>query len=209
MNALTKSPQIGLVRHGATAWTSEGRYQGRADLPLSGQGFTELDRLVEIVRSRGVTKVVASPLLRARQSAAYLSQQAGLPAPRIDQNLIEIDYGNWEGLTQPEVKAKWPALLRQWKQAPQTVCFPGGESLADVSLRVRAALASCECGGRADVVILVTHAVWMKLAWIETGALTAPAFRQITLPTGSLFWVSQAGLTPEFGITDKEFTSCA
>ncbi len=210
------SPQrLGLIRHGATAWTLEGRYQGRADLPLCDEGLAEAGALAETLKSCQVSRIVTSPLRRARQTADHLAALTGLPAPRIDENLVEIDYGNWEGLTQPEVKSKWPDLLRQWKRAPETVRFPGGETLGEVKPRVRAALAAWRGAGQDEVIVLVTHAVWMKLAWLETGSLPAPVFRHIVLPTGKLFWFSSGGLTqscpfndPTRSFNDKEFSSC-
>lgn len=200
--------RLGLIRHGATAWTREGRYQGRADLPLSDAGLAEAGALAEILKSCQVSRIVTSPLLRARQTADYLAALTGLPAPQIDENLVEIDYGNWEGLTQPEVKARWPDMLRQWKRAPETVRFPGGETLGEVKSRVRAMLAALRDAGSDEVIVLVTHAVWMKLAWLETGSLPAPVFRQIVLPTGKLYWLSSEGLTPFCPFNDKEFSPC-
>ena len=184
---------LALVRHGATAWTLTGRYQGRADPPLCPQGFTEAATLAASLRDHAIGQIVTSPLQRARQTAAILAAAASLPSPAADDNLCEIGYGAWEGLTQPEIKASWPGLLRTWKHSPEAVRFPGGESLADVRQRVRAALRTWHRAphvhSHAHAVVLVTHATWIKLALIETGQLAPENFRHFPVPTGTLFWL--------------------
>ena len=183
------TPRLALVRHGATAWTLTGRYQGRADPPLCAQGFTEAASLAASLGNHAIGRIVTSPLQRARQTAALLAAAARLPSPRIDDDLSEIDYGAWEGLTQPEVKASWPGLLRAWKHTPEAVRFPGGESLEELRQRVRAALAAWQPATGAHAVLLVTHATWIKLALIETGQLPPENFRHFPVPTGALFWL--------------------
>ena len=187
---------LALARHGATAWTLAGRYQGRADPPLCPQGLAEAATLAEALRAHAIGQIVSSPLQRARQTAAILAASANLPAPATDVNLSEISYGAWEGLTQPEVKSAWPGLLRAWKHTPESVQFPGGDSLASLRQRVRAALAAWRPTARAQGVLLVTHAIWIKLALIESGQLPPANFRHFPVPTGTLFWLPSHFPTP-------------
>lgn len=183
------APRLALVRHGATGWTLTGRYQGRADPALCAQGFAEAAALAASLGQHAIGQIVTSPLLRARQTAALLAAAASLPSPRIDDQLSEIDYGAWEGLTQPEIKATWPGLLRAWKHTPEAVRPPGGESLGELRQRVRAALSTWRPASGTHAVLLVTHATWIKLALIETGQLPPANFRHFPVPTGALFWL--------------------
>jgi broad specificity phosphatase PhoE len=78
------------------------------------------------------------------------------------------------------------------------VRFPGGESLAELRRRVRAALAAWQPAARAHAIVLVTHATWIKLALIETSQLSPANFRHFPVPTGTLFWLpGQLPTTPK------------
>ena len=179
-----------LVRHGQTSWNAAGRYQGQSDPPLSPEGEAEAAALAGTLRDERLGAVLASPLRRAAATAAILARALGLPPPLTDQRLIELGYGAWEGLTQAEVKARWPALLRSWKRAPETVRFPDGEDLATVRARLDALLAArpwaaagVACGG---AVLLVTHAGPIRLLRLAAEARPLAEFRRIETPPASL-----------------------
>ena len=179
-----------LARHGQTLWNAAGRYQGQSDPPLSPEGKAEAAALVETLRGERIGAVLASPLRRAAATAAILARALGLPPPLTDPRLIELGYGAWEGLTQAEVKARWPALLRCWKRAPETVRFPDGEDLATVRARLDALLAArpWAAAGAADggAVLLVTHAGPIRLLRLAAEARPLAEFRRIATPPGSL-----------------------
>ena len=183
-----------LARHGQTLWNAAGRYQGQSDPPLSPEGEAEAAALAETLRDERLGAVLASPLRRAAATAAILARALGLPPPLTDPRLIELGYGAWEGLTQAEVKARWPALLRCWKRAPETVRFPDGEDLATVRARLDALLAArpwetaVAPGGAAPggAVLLVTHAGPIRLLRLAAEARPLAEFRRIETPPGSL-----------------------
>lgn len=188
--------QIFLARHGQTDWSRDGRYQGRSDPNLCPEGITESLHLAEILRDAGIRTIIASPLQRARQTAAIVAAALGLASPAVDPDLVEIAYGAWEGLTQAEVKRRWPALLRSWKRAPETVRFPGGETLDEARSRVRGCLAACKVYAAATPLLLVTHAAWIRLALIETRGLPLAEFRRIGVNTGSIHRIFPDPLHP-------------
>ena len=179
-----------LARHGQTLWNAAGRYQGQSDPPLSPEGEAEAAALAGTLRGERVGCVLASPLRRAAATAAILARALGLPPPVTEPRLIELGYGAWEGLTQAEVKARWPALLRCWKQRPESVSFPDGEDLATVRARLDALLAGrpWEAAGAADAgaVLLVTHAGPIRLLRLAAEARPLAEFRRIATPPGSL-----------------------
>ena len=146
---------IVLVRHGQTAANASGLLQGRADPPLTELGRRQAEALAGAVR--GATRVVASPLARARETAAALGLDAEV---EVDERWIEIDYGDYEGWPLADVPAD---LWARWRADP-SFALPGGESLAAVGERVRSAcedLAGFAAG--ADVVV-VSHVSPIKLA---------------------------------------------
>ncbi len=185
------SPRIGLIRHGATIWSEEGRYQGRSDPELCPQGHAEAARLAEYAAGLGVSRIISSPLRRARQTAADLAARCALPAPEIDDSLMELDYGGWEGKTQAEIKAAWPEQVRQWKRAPADFTFPGGESLAAAQRRVAESLIRWQQVEATETILLVTHSAWIRLAWLTQTEQPLTLFRAVHIHTGSLIWLHE------------------
>ena len=176
-----------LVRHGQTEWSRSGRYQGRCDPPLIGEGRAQAVQIGICARGQGIGSILTSPLRRARETAEIIAATLGLEAPRVDPRLIELAYGAWEGLTQAEVRACWPDQLRQWKRAPDTAALPGGESLTDVRQRLHQFLqdpmwAAHDGGG----VLIVSHAGPIRIALLEAAGMSLCMFRKITVATGSL-----------------------
>jgi probable phosphoglycerate mutase len=122
---------ISFVRHGETAHNREGRLQGRADLELSERGLDQVRRLGARFPAGSLTAVVTSPLRRARQTGEAIAAVCGAPV-EIDERLIELDYGEWDGRALADVPADaWSA----WRADP-TFAPPGGESLVQVTERV-------------------------------------------------------------------------
>jgi len=121
--------RILLARHGETPWNAEGRYQGQIDIPLSPIGEAQAQALGARLASVDITRAVASPLSRAQRTA-----QLALGAARADMlltepELQEIAHGEWEGLLASEIHEKDPSRLQAWREEPDTVLMPGGESL--------------------------------------------------------------------------------
>ena len=112
------------VRHGQTEWALARRHTGRTDVPLTDAGRLEAERVAEHVSGRAFAAVYASPLSRAWDTAAL----AGLAAER-DDDLVEWDYGEYEGITTEQVRETRPGWLL-WRDG-----CPGGESPADVAAR--------------------------------------------------------------------------
>jgi probable phosphoglycerate mutase len=145
-----------LVRHGESTFIAEGRFQGRADAPLSAFGRRQAAltaaRLARPhatpalpIPSGELFELVNSPLARASQTAdaietALASAGVAPRRSRPDPGFAEIGQGAWEGLHRDEVQARYGAELSAWRRTPLTDWAPGGESLPDVSARVRPAL---------------------------------------------------------------------
>lgn len=134
---------IYLVRHGQTALNLEGRYQGRIDSPLTSLGIAQAKavgrRLAELKAGDGADwRLETSSQGRARQTADIIAAAADLAPPAQDDRLVEAGYGELEGLTRPEVDARWPqfiGLVGTFGRAP------GGESLEALMARASAWLA--------------------------------------------------------------------
>ena len=150
------------VRHGESTWNLEGRFQGQLDPPLSELGVLQAQAVAEqLARVDKPVAIISSPLIRARRTAERIAHACELPLVT-DDRLREISHGQWEGLLATEVVNRWPTMLAQWREVPETVHFPGGESLADVEQRLSSFLAEIE-GGLSPMVVC-THDVIVRLA---------------------------------------------
>jgi len=146
-----------LIRHGQTTWNREERVRGQADVPLDETGLWQAGVTARTVAARWpLTAVYASPLDRAVKTAAAVAAAQGLTVQPL-AGLLDMDFGDWTGLTNPDLEARYPALLRAWIEAPHTARFPGGEGLDEVRQRVTGALAEIVTRHAGETVALVAH----------------------------------------------------
>jgi probable phosphoglycerate mutase len=130
-------PRIYLARHGETAWTISGQHTGLTDLPLTQRGEHNARSLGERLRNLSFARVYCSPLLRARRTcelAGYAPLTGGAPSSttrsaEIDPDLVEWNYGEYEGLRTAEILVQRPG----W-QLFRDGC-PGGESVEQIAAR--------------------------------------------------------------------------
>ena len=150
--------RILLARHGETDWNTEGRYQGQGfDIPLSAAGRSQAQALASRLADFEFTRVVSSPLLRARQTAEIVLGDRSVPLT-LDPDLMEIAHGDWEGLLDAEVKERDEARRRAWRETPHLVTLPGGESLEQVMARAWSALCkACHGLQSEETLFMVSH----------------------------------------------------
>jgi probable phosphoglycerate mutase len=147
--------RILLARHGETRWNAEGRYQGQVDVPLSEVGEVQARKLGERLREVHIDRAVSSPLSRAKRTAELALGPARESMLRLDEGFAEIAHGTWEGLLATEIDAMDRERLRAWREAPETVQMPQGESLQQVLDRAWAALERATAGLGAEETLLV------------------------------------------------------
>jgi len=159
-----------LLRHGQTPMSVQKRYAGRSDIPLTDVGLQQAAAAAKRLASAGIDVIVASPLLRARQTAGEVAATTGAPVVT-DDGFRETDFGAWEGLTFAEVRERWPAEVSAWLADP-AVPPPDGESFAEVSERVVGALQRVLTDRAGQTVLIVSHVTPIKT--LVTTALLAP-----------------------------------
>ncbi len=164
-----------LVRHGATLWSVSGRHTGRTDLPLTPQGEAEATQLGPILWPLQPQVVLSSPLARARRTAELSGFGERI---RIDPDLSEWDYGQYEGKTTLEICRDNPGWDLFRDGAPQ------GESLEDVARRVRRILAKLEENGEDALLFAHGHLLRVLVAtWLH---LPSDSARHFAIETSSL-----------------------
>ncbi len=159
-----------LLRHGQTPMSVEKRYAGRTDVPLTETGLTQAAAAAKRLASAGIDAIVASPLQRTVQTAEAVAAVTGVPVTT-DEGFRETDFGDWDGLTFAEVRERWPSEMTAWLADPQ-LAPPGGESFAEVSERVTAALARVLADRAGQRVLIVSHVTPIKT--LVAAALLAP-----------------------------------
>jgi ribonuclease H / adenosylcobalamin/alpha-ribazole phosphatase len=161
-----------LVRHGETALTAQHRYSGRGDPPLSARGRLQAEATAQalVARSSDVAAVVSSPLSRCTRTARPIAAALGGAPVVVDDDLIECDFGAWEGRTFAEVRERWPVEMERWLASP-AVAPPGGESFRAVQKRARGAVARIREAYAGRTTVLVSHVTPIKL--ILSDALAA------------------------------------
>ena len=149
--------KIILVRHGHVEGISPERFRGRADLQLTAEGRRQAEATARRIRAGwNPVAVYTSPLGRCRATAEAIATPFELPVVTLE-GLIDIDYGQWQGLTPAEARARWPDEVDTWYRTPEWTAIPGGETLQQVLARTVAALRDV-IGRHPDAtVVLVGH----------------------------------------------------
>jgi broad specificity phosphatase PhoE len=114
-----------LARHGQTSYNAERRFQGWRDIPLDDMGRVQAQALAQALRGRSFARLLASDLVRARETAEAISQAVNVPV-EVDRRLRECGFGEWQGLALAEVRERWPEEYREWVEKGTPA--PGGES---------------------------------------------------------------------------------
>ena len=157
--------RILLVRHGQTSWNlgaGQVRYRGQTDIPLDEVGHAQARALAVRLADEPIAAIYASPLQRAVQTAQPTAERHGLPAVS-HPGLLDMNLGEWQGLTHAEAASRYPDVHRRWLEAPQTVTLPGGESLAAVLARGQTAVTQLLARHAGETVLLVGHQVVNKV----------------------------------------------
>src|SRR4051812_39013941 len=130
-----------ILRHGPTAWNTDGLIQGRTDVPLSPEGEAVVRgwRIPDDLRDRAW---IASPLARCIATARLLDLE-----PAVDPRLVETDWGVWEGRTLTDLRAELGDLMAAWEARGLDFRAPGGESPREVQDRLRPWLAEVAADG--------------------------------------------------------------
>ncbi|MGE5141201.1 MAG: histidine phosphatase family protein [Rudaea sp.] len=147
-----------LIRHGETDWNKGERFRGRSDVGLNAAGLEQAREIANWFAGIKLDAIYSSPLPRALETAAPLAAQHDLQVePSAD--LLDIDYGAWQGLSEEEARAKNPELWDLWLKAPGRVRFPGGESIRQVRNRIENGLRSLSEDHLGERVALVSHRI--------------------------------------------------
>ncbi|MEW2542484.1 bifunctional RNase H/acid phosphatase [Micromonospora chalcea] len=187
-----------LVRHGETERTVRKHYSGRGDVPLTERGRAQARATAARVAALApsVAAVVSSPLSRCTATAEAIAARVGNPPVRTDDDLIECDFGVWEGHTFAEVRERWAAELDAWL-ASTRVAPPQGESFVAVAERTGRAVDRLRSAYPGETVVVVSHVSPIKLVLRDALAAGDAFLHRLYLDTAG---ISVLDLYPDGGV---------
>ena len=185
--------RIILVRHGQTAWNRRERFRGRADVALDPTGIAQAEATAGAIAARWrPTAIYSSPLARALRTAEAIAGKVGLQVTA-HPGLLDIDYGQWQGLAPREVEKRLPQEFRLWREQPQRCRIPGGEDLADVQARGFAALKELAARHEGQTVVAVAHTVMNRLILLAAMGLGLERFWRLRQDTCAINLIEAEG----------------
>ena len=172
-----------LLRHGSTDWNVERRVMGRRAVDLNDLGRSQIAALAPYLSGLGIAQVWTSPLARARSSAEIAGAALGVPIFE-DEGLTEVDYGDWEAKTFPELLAD--PRYREFQRDPVRSPVPGGESLLDVRERVYGAMERVARRATGEPVLVVSHGDPLRVIVAGCLCVALEEMRRLRLDNGAL-----------------------
>lgn len=173
-----------LVRHGETDWNRTGRCQGISDVVLNDNGRKQAFELGLCLKGEKISAVYSSDLARAISTAEEIARHHGLTV-EIDSDLREMDQGDFEGLLFTEIRERYAEIMSEWRDNPETLRIPSGETLAEV--RERALRAFERLSGRHDgeTIVAVSHNLTITTLLCEFTGVGLSGFRSFGIQAAS------------------------
>lgn len=169
--------RLWLVRHGEPHSDIRGRCYGRLDAGLSDAGRAQLERVALALSDERLSALYASPRVRTQESAEAIARFQSC-AVQTDEDLREIDFGDFEGRAYDEIARLYPAIYQQWMEHPTEVQFPNGESFQAMRQRVLSTAKRLVAVHRGETIAIVSHGGVNRILLAEAlGVPDANVFR--------------------------------
>ena len=168
--------RVYLVRHGATALTTEDKFSGDIGVELSDDGRWQASKLGERLANESLAAVYSSPLSRAVDTAHLIADRIGL-APVLCDGLREISHGRWEGLSRREVEAQFADEYASWESDPFTFAPQGGESGLAVLARALPVIHDIVTTRAGQRVLVVSHKATLRIVLSSLLGFDARGYR--------------------------------
>ena len=154
--------RVVLIRHGHTDWNEEGVFRGRIDIGLNKKGRRQADIIGRRLRNVHLDAVYSSPLSRAVETAQRIASHHGMEV-QLCEELVDIDFGRWQGMKLEDVRKQYTDVYRLWETAPHRVRIPEAETFDDVRIRLLTGLNEILRLHADGTVALVSHGLTNKV----------------------------------------------
>ena len=181
--------QLILIRHAETAWNRDNKFLGATDVELTDEGIQQAWMAAGAVAELKPDYLISSPLLRARMTAGAIAEKAGL-CPSTMEELTEINLGGPGRAGRPRHEGAISRSAGPMEERPLPVCFPAGESMAELQTRVTNTIESFEQNYDGKTVAVVSHNFPIKIALLTYLGLPLSGFHRINVDLASISVVS-------------------
>ena len=173
-----------LIRHGETEWNRTGRCQGVADIDLNDTGRRQVGELAHSLKDADIRAVYSSDLLRALRTARQIASHHDLEV-NIDKDLREMDQGDLEGLLFEDIRDRYSDVMKEWRESPETLRLPGGESLSQVQDRAWNVFEKINRLHAGETVVAVSHNLTITALLCKIIGVGLRGFRNFNLRAAS------------------------
>jgi len=174
-----------LLRHGETDWNQKSIFQGQTDIDLNQSGQNDARKAVEIFKDLKLNQIYSSDLKRAQNTAIMISEDKNMEI-KVDKQLREISFGDWEGLKFKEIKDQFPKMIVDWQKDPLHYSPPAGENLIDFKKRIVNFFKKMIQKNKGDKILVVTHGGVIKVYLTAILSIDPKNFWQFQIDNGSL-----------------------
>jgi len=174
--------QLILIRHGETLWNKEKKVQGLTDIALSDIGIMQAKRLALSLKDHPVETIYASPLKRACQTAEIINDYHRKEI-MIHRELVEMDMGDFEGLSYQELMTRGSDFLKRWMTNPAELKMPNGESLEELQDRAWSVMEKIIA--KAENALIVSHNFTIASILCRLRNISLSEFRSACVGTAS------------------------
>jgi broad specificity phosphatase PhoE len=171
-----------LVRHGETIWNKEGRVQGFSDIDLSDVGVQQARQLALSLKDAPILSIYSSPLIRAQSTARIINEYHHAPL-YLEPGLMEMDQGDFEGLTFQELMACEKGFLQKWMSDPASVQMPNGESFIELQGRAWKVIEGIVA--KSGSALVVSHNFTIAAILCKIKNISLSQFRKVCVDTAS------------------------
>ena len=174
--------ELFLIRHGETVWNKERRVQGFSDIDLNDVGLKQARQLALSLKNHDIQSIYSSPLIRARKTAQIVNQYHHAPI-YLESSLMEMNQGDFEGLSFQELMSREKDFLRKWISDPASVRMPNGESFAELQARAWKAIENIVY--KHDKALVVSHSFTIASILCKIKDINLSEFRSVHVDTAS------------------------
>lgn len=177
--------KVVLVRHGETEWNKTSRYQGVRDIKLNEKGKYQAEKLFEYLKDEDFDIIYSSTLKRARETVKKIADYQNKEIITISK-LMEIDFGQWEGLTFSEIEENYPDLAKKWAKDPTCCKPPEGEHIKEVEERVGNTIDKIVDENPDKKILIATHGGIIRIIFAYLLGLPLSRIFSIEVENGSV-----------------------
>lgn len=156
-----------LIHPGTTDFDDQARIQGALDLPMNNAGLDQVREMIPSLNRLAIEAIYCAPEGAARQTADMLGSALGVRV-KPSEELRNLNQGLWQGQMIDEVRRKYPRVIKQWEESPETICPPEGETVSKATERLKKALQK-PLARQGAIAIVAPHPAASLIRHIITG----------------------------------------